>query len=142
MWWNRVVPSSEDASPPMYFGDHPDGAYWSAERPAATDADEPVDHTVIGSEIRFMWDYGVRIPLWDAEGLLPEESEWLREALGLSDPLIEDLTRWGSDMGALDAAPSRRTTDAYKALDARARELVHRLRQEFGSRFSVKYQPW
>ena len=89
-----------------------------------------------------MWDYGVRIPLWDTEGLLPDESEWLREALGLSDSLIDDLTRWGRDMDGLDAAPNRRTTDAYEALDARARDLVQRLQPEFGSRFSVKYKPW
>ena len=127
----------------MHFGDYPDGAYWSAERHAATDdEDEPVDHTVSGSVIRFMWDYGVGVPLWDAEGLLPEESDWLREALGLSDPLIQDLGSWGREMNALDAAPSRRTTDAYEALDARARALVQRLEQEIGSRFSVKYRPW
>jgi hypothetical protein len=116
--------------------------YWSAEGQAATDEDVPADHAVSGPLIRFMWDYGVRIPLWDAEGLLPEESEWLREVLGLSDPLIEDLTRWGCDMEALDAAPSRKTTHAYDELDVRARDLVKRLQQELGSRFSVRYQPW
>ncbi len=139
---NRVVPNSEDARPPMYLGDYPDGAYWSAERHAATGEDEPVDRTVSGSVIRFMWDYGVRIPLWDADGLLPEEPEWLRQALGLSDPLIEDLMGWGSDMESLDATPSRMTPNAYEALDVRARELVQRLHQELGSRFSVRYQPW
>ena len=89
-----------------------------------------------------MWDYGVRVPLWDAEGLLPEDGEWLRGVLGLSDPLIEDLTTWGLDMDALDAAPSRRTTKAYEALDARARELVQRLRREVGPRYSVTYHAW
>jgi hypothetical protein len=97
---------------------------------------------VSGSVIRFMWDYGVRVSLWDAEGLLPEESDWLREALGLSDPLIEDLGSWGREMNALVAAPSRRPTDAYEALDARARALVQRLEQEIGSRFSFEYRPW
>jgi hypothetical protein len=126
----------------MHFGDYPDGAYWSAERHPAGDDDELVDHTVSGSVIRFMWDYGVRVPLWDAEGLLPEESDWLKDALGLSDPLIEDLRGWGREMEALDAAPSRRTTDAYKALDARARALVQRLDQEVGPRFRVKYKSW
>lgn len=126
----------------MYFGDYPNGAYWSAERPATTDEGEPVDRAVSGSDICFMWDYGVRIPLWDTYGLLSEEPEWLREALGLSDPLIEDLARWGRDMEALDASASRRTTDAYEALDARGRVLVQRLQQEFGSRFSIKYLPW
>jgi hypothetical protein len=127
----------------MHLGDYPHGAYWSAERHAGVDdGDEFADHTVSGSVIRFMWDYGVRVPLWDAEGLLPDDGEWLREVLGLSDPLIEDLTRWGLDMDALDAAPSRTPTAAYRALDARARELVQRLRQEVGSRYSVKYHAW
>lgn len=126
----------------MYLGDYPDGAYWSAERRAATHQGEFADHTVSGPVIRFMWDYGVRIPLWDAEGLLPEEGEWLREALRLSDRLIEDLRRWGLDMDAIDATPSGRTTKGYEALDLRARELVQRLRQELGSRYTVEYRPW
>lgn len=141
-WCNQFVPKSDDAPPPRYVGDYPQGWYWSAEWHAGIDEPEPADHTVSGPVIRFMWDYGVRIPLWDAEGLLPEEPEWLRGALGLSDPLIEDLRRWGADMDALDAAPGRRTTEAYDDLDTRARELVQRLQQEFGSRYSVEYRPW
>jgi hypothetical protein len=89
-----------------------------------------------------MWDYGVQVPLWDAEGLLPEDPEWLRRSLGVSDPLIEDLARWGDEMDALDADPRRRTGEAYDALDACARDLVQRLRTELGSRFSISYQPW
>lgn len=126
----------------MYFGDYPSGVYWSAERRATADEYEPIDRTLSGSVIRFMWDFGVRVPLWDALGLVPEEPEWLRETLGLSEPLIEDLTTWGRDMETLDASASRRTTDAYEALDARARLLVQRLQQELGSRFSIKYLPW
>ena len=84
------MPISDDAPPPMHFGDYPTGAYWSAERRADADQGGTADHTVTGSVIRFMWDCGVRIPLWDAEGLLPEEPEWLRDSLGLGDPLVED----------------------------------------------------
>jgi hypothetical protein len=138
----RLVVTCDDAPPPMHFGDYPHGAYWSAERRAQGQEDEPADYSVSGSVLRMMWDYGVRVPLWDAEGLLPEEPDWLRKALGLSDPLIEDLTRWGLDMVELDAVPSRRTTEAYEALDARARELAERLQQELGSRYRVKYHPW
>ena len=137
------MPDDDDAPVPRHFGDYPDGAYWSAEQPAGTDdEDEPADHTVSGSVIRFMWDYGVRVPLWDAEGLLPEDPGWLREALGLSDALIEDLGSWGRDMESLDAAPGRRTVSAYETLDTRARELVRRLQQELGSRHRVSYHPW
>lgn len=142
VWWNRVVPDNDERRAPLHFGDYPDGAYWSAERLPKAAEDEPADHTVSGVEIRFMWDFGVRVPLWDDDGLLPEDPAWLRTALGLSDPLIDDLTRWGTDMDALDAAPSRRTTEAYDALDVRARELAERLRQELGPRLSVTYKPW
>ncbi len=62
--------------------------------------------------------------------------------LGLSDPLIDDLTRWGLEMEELDADPSRRTTAAFEALDARARLLVERLTQELSPRFNVSYHPW
>lgn len=89
-----------------------------------------------------MWDYGVRVPLWDETGLLPEEPAWLRDALGLSAPLIEELARWGEEMDAVDAAPSRRTPEAYEQLDRRARALARRLQDELGARFTVRYRPW
>lgn len=135
--------TSDDALPPMHLGDYPHGAYWSAERRPSAQEEEPVvDYSVSGSVVRVMWDYGVRVPLWDAEGLLSDEPDWLRKALGLSDSLIGDLTRWGLDMEDLDAVPIRRTTEACEALDARARELAVRLQQELGSRYSVRYKPW
>lgn len=136
------MPSSDDAPPPTYFGDYPLGAYWAAERDTPGDEEEPADHAVSGPVIRLMWDYGVRVPLWDAEGLLPEDPEWLREALGLGDPLIEDLRKWGLDMEALDASPSRRTTEAHEALHARARQLVRRLQEDVGSRYRIVHHPW
>jgi hypothetical protein len=105
--------------------------------------DDALDVTVSGDVITFMWDYGVVIPLWtDWDGLLPAEPEWLRTALGLSDSLIHDLSTWGTAMGHLDADPPLRTAQAYRHLDQQARELVVRLRQEVGSRFTVTYKPW
>ena len=124
----------------MHLGDYPHGAYWSADRRALRQEIEPADYSVSGPVLRVMWDYGVRVPLWDAEGLLPDEPDWLRKALGLSDSLIQDLTRWGLDMEELDAVPVRGTTDAYEALDVRARELAERLQQELGPRYSVRYK--
>jgi hypothetical protein len=138
----RVVVTSDDSPPSAHFGDYPHGSYWSAERRPPGQEDEPADYSVTGSSLRIMWDYGVRVPLWDAQGLLPEEPDWLRNALGLSDQLIEDFTRWGLDMEELDAVPRRRTTEAYEALDARARALAKRLQQEVGSRYRVLYHPW
>ncbi len=101
-----------------------------------------VGYTINGDTIRFMWDYGVEVPLWSEDRLLPEEPEWLRTVLGLSDLLVRDLSEWGRAMEALDANPRLRTERAYSELDQRARELVARLQRELGSRFSVKYQPW
>lgn len=130
--------------PPKYFGDYPDGAYWSAERRGPTDESEVdvEDFTIEGRVIRFMWDYGVRVPLWDGGGLLPEEPEWLRSALGLSDALSRDLREWGNDMETLDANPPLRTEQAYRDLDLRARGLVERLQHEVGSRFTIEYKSW
>lgn len=104
---------------------------------------EDDDFTVAGDVIKFMWDYGVVVPLWtDGDGLVPEEPEWLRRALGLSDSLIEELGEWGNAMEHLDANPSLRTDQAYRELDQRAQGLVARLQQELESRFTVTYKPW
>ena len=129
--------------PPEHFGDYPHGAYWSAYPPPGyVEPDEP-DYTVHGETIRFMWDYGVVVPLWiEWDGLVPDEPEWLRRALGLSDSLINDLGEWGDAMEHLDANPPLRTGQAYRDLDERAKALVARLQQEVGSRFTVTYKPW
>ncbi len=56
--------------------------------------------------------------------------------------MIEDLTQWGEAMNHLDAKPQLRAEEAYRDLDREARELVDRLQQEVGSRFTVTYTPW
>lgn len=101
-----------------------------------------LDITVGGEVITFMWDYGVRVPLWGPFGLLPDDPRWLSAVLRLSDSLIEDLTRWGDSMLELDAAPSQRTQEAYERLDVRAQDLVQRLQTEVGSTYTVRYRPW
>ena len=114
----------------------------SAHRPGVADDVAP-ELGVDGDVIRFMWDYGVTVPLWtDHEGLLPDDPEWLRGALGLSDALIEDLRAWGAAMGYLDANPRLRTGRAYRDLDQRARGLVARLEEELAPRLTVEYRPW
>ncbi|MCY7396345.1 MAG: hypothetical protein LH468_09390 [Nocardioides sp.] len=128
--------------PPTYLGVYPHALYWSAERPAGVAEDAALESTVGGDVIRFMWDYGVVVPLWDGNGPVPEEPEWLRSALGLSDVLIDDLRRWGTATQHLDANPPLRTEQAYRDLDQRARRLVARFRQDLGSRFTVTYRPW
>lgn len=131
-----------DQSPPLrYFGD-PYGAHWSVDPPAGFVNDDALDFTVEGDVIKFMWDHGVVIPLWDGNGLVPEEPEWSRKALGLSVALIQDLASWGNAMEFLDAKPPLRTEQAVRDLGQRAKELVQRLQQELAPRFSVKYKPW
>lgn len=137
---------TRDEPPPPYFGDHPDGAYWSAVRPddAVDEEDEPA---VAGDTIQFMWDYGAVVPLWDAEGGMPDDPAWLRAAMGLSDALIEALTAWGTEMNRLDSVrwevePRSSWEREYRAADARARELVGWLRREVGDRYRVVYRPW
>ncbi len=108
----------------------------------ATTDDDAFDFEVEGDVIRFMWDYGVTVPLWTGTGLVPDDPRWLRAALGLSDELIADLTAWGNAMNDLDADVSLRTPEAYADMDRRAQELVERVRRELGSRFGVVYRAW
>lgn len=89
-----------------------------------------------------MWDYGVRVPLWDEEGLLPDDPDWLRRVLGLSDALIEDLTRWGLDMTEMDSGAVQWTAEVRATLNARGRALAHRVQEVAGSRYTVRYHPW
>lgn len=137
-------PEHEPPSPT--FGD-PDGWHWSAHPPEGWVAPAEPDYTVDGDAIRFMWDYGVVVPLWLSGGLVPgglvpDDPKWLRRALGLSSELVRDLTAWGNAMDHLDAHPRLRTDEAYAELDRQARLLVERLQAEVGERFTVTYQPW
>lgn len=102
-------------------------------------------YSIDGDQIRFMWDYGVSVPLWTDEGLLPDEPEWLRESLGLSDTMIDGLTRWGEAMEARDADPhpdSPAWQQAGEELDRKGRELADSLQRELGSKYTVTYTPW
>jgi hypothetical protein len=127
--------SDERDAPPPYFGDYPDGIYWSAvPREGAVDASSEDDFDVRGTYLRIMWDEGAG-PLWGEEGLLPDDPGWLRQALGLSDSLIADLLQWVRDM---DAARERGEPQAL--LSPRALELVDRLQSEVGTRFTVRFR--
>ncbi len=123
--------------PPLHFGDPASGMYWTAERHPDQD-EQPDDYTVTG-DLKFDWDFGVTVPLWDDEGLLPDDPEWLRRALGLSDELIRDMDRWGRDRLRLDLGELPQ--DMPETMDSRALALVERLRQELAGRFTVTYSP-
>lgn len=131
---------SRDDPPPPYFGNYPDGPYWSAV-PIGEERDvEDEDYTVEGSRLQLMWDEGGG-PLWGIEGLLPDHPPWLQRALGLSDGLIADLIAWRDDMNDFNWGSHQDWMADQKVLDQRAETLVERLRIELGSRFEVRYQP-
>ncbi len=99
-------------------------------------------HCITGDALLFMWDYGVVVPLWIDHRLVPEDPPWLRDALGLSDPLIRDLVAWGDAMSELHGDSSQEVDQAtYGELKQRAAVLVDRLQQEVGSRFTVTCTP-
>lgn len=118
--------------PPAHFGDHPHGGHWSTVAHEGT-GDSEDDYSVEGSDLRIMWDEGAG-PLWSEDGLLPDDPEWIKRALGLSDSLVTDLLAWLRDM---DAAQLHHP--AVARLDQRAGQLADRLQAEVGSRFVVRY---
>jgi hypothetical protein len=88
-----------------------------------------------GSELRIMWDMGAG-PLWTSEdGLLPDDPEWLKRALGLSESLVADLLEWLHAMDDADAHRRPPPSDLHE----RAEQLSARLQTEVGSRFEVRY---
>lgn len=133
-----------DDPPPPYFGDYPDGSYWSAV-PSGEERDVEEDYTVEGTDLRLMWDEGGG-PLWGIEGLLPDDPTWLRRALGLSEGLIADLIAWRDDMNDFNWALQGRSRShedwlaEQKIMDQRAGGLVERLQAELENRFEVRYR--
>lgn len=104
-----------------YFGDYPHGRYVSAFSPPGPQFD---DHTYqVKGVLRFrMPEDEVDFPLWDDNGLLPEEDELLASGLGISAALVADLKAWGAEWN--------RGGSDLERLRAEAGALVDRLRQE------------
>ena len=89
--------------------------------------------------IRFSWVHdALPDPLWEAGSVLPENATWLRQALGVSDALIRELTEWAEARDALEATGFA-DAQAVSALDAQADNLVTRLRAEVQPRFTVEH---
>lgn len=81
--------------------------------------------------VRFwMPEDDVDFPLWDDDGLLPEEPELLESGLGISPALVADLQAWGARWN--DTRPTPRTqADAGRGLlRSEADALVARMRSE------------
>lgn len=133
----------ETGRPSPYFGDHPDGAYWSAIRPEGAQAravSDEEEYSYEGADLRIMWDEDAG-PLWGDEGLLREDAQWMRRALGLSDTLISDLLTWKRDMTALHFGrpPVDDWGEQKRHLDDRGQALAERLKAAVGNRFRVWY---
>ena len=98
-----------------------------------------------GDLIRFMWDYGVSVPLWGR--LRPHEPDWRQRALGLSEHVIQACATSGQDMNTADGtAWDRRSKDerehAYRELDAQARDVVEGVRRELARDAKSPTSPW
>lgn len=92
-----------------------------------------------GSALRVMWDETAG-PMWGDEGLLPEEPEWLRTALGLTESVVTALGNWMSDMTAFRFGPRTEDWQArQQQLNERGDELAKRVQEEVGPRYRVRY---
>lgn len=109
--------------------DEPGGWFAFDPRPG-----EPVDERweppPDGSTIRLMGDYGVDLPLWEPGGLMFADADEAVRELGLSRDLARDLEAWGT------AWDGRQDPEVR---DAEAEDLVRRLREELGERFTFRY---
>lgn len=136
---STVIVQDRDDPPPPYFGDYPNGAYWSAV-PPGDEGEGDDDYTVAGTGLRLMWDEGGG-PLWSIDGCLPPDPVWLHRSLGISAPLAADLLVWQEDMNAFHyGPPTQDWRTRHHMLDERADELVERLRSEIGTRYEIRYR--
>jgi redox-sensitive bicupin YhaK (pirin superfamily) len=110
----------DNRPPPVLMGS--EGGAWMAFAPVdgsdLVESDEPP----VG-RIRLMGDFGGAF-LWDEEGCIgggEGDFDYLHRHLGLSRALYDDLARWGEDWDGQANTPEH---------DARARELLERLRAE------------
>ena len=84
-WCNGFVSEQDESRTVGWF------AFGSAGYREVGDDDDAYG-SVSGTRIRLMCDHGVAMPLWDEDGLLPEDTDWIERELGLSRSLIADLT--------------------------------------------------
>lgn len=88
------------------------------------------DEWTVGPRIRVMAEAGGGLPLWDDEGRLPEEPEFLHGYLGLTSELVDDLRSWA------DAIEENSVIDMGAVTDEGER-LRERLQRELGDAFEV-----
>jgi hypothetical protein len=126
------MPSDGDRPMPPDLNEAHDRSSGTAPSVPGGSVEPDNDYSFDGTDIRPMWDEGAG-PLWSTgEGPLPDQPEWLRRVLGLSDDLIVDLLAWMRDMDT--AARFHQVPDSLRANAVR---LVERLRVEAGDRWKV-----
>ena len=103
---------------------------WQASPPPG--ADWPEEEWSVGRDIRLMHDVGGGLPLWDENGRLPEESDFVHGFLGLSVQLVADLNSWS------DAVERGQLQESTVEAGKRLRE---RLAGELGEGFRVTFHP-
>jgi hypothetical protein len=90
--------------------------------------------------IEFYPEDTVTVPLWNQDGLLPDDPEWLQQELCLSQELIRDLAAWARDW---DQPPSRVDSEVAAWIErlperrAEGHRLFGRLRTEVSPRFTL-----
>ena len=103
---------------------------WVADRlPGAPEAED--EERQVGPVIRFMWDHGCVVPLWDTDGPLAEDPDWLAAEVGVSRRLFDDMSAWTADQKDGNLGPEH-TMEAER--------LFARLRAEVPPRFKLVNQ--
>jgi redox-sensitive bicupin YhaK (pirin superfamily) len=106
-----------DGPAPILLG--PNGAYMTAGPSAGVPRDDVEEAPPVG-QIQLMGDYG-GAHLWDEEGGIDGDFDYLNRHLGISRALHDDLVRWGADWDGQANTPEH---------DARGKELLTRLQAE------------
>jgi len=84
-----------------------------------------------GTQIRFMSEDSVDVPLWGEDGLIFVDGEELIREWGVSEALADDVVAWGRASQAGDSPE----------LDAEAERLIRSLNKELKYRFQIVYKP-
>jgi hypothetical protein len=121
-------------------GKNSGGFDWLAFPHDPDDASAAAGKHAGGAVIRMMPEHGSAMSLWDANGELPDEHDWLHDHLGLSYNLLAEIEAWSSDWGQLHSDSG----DVLAALPAelhraRGEALCERIRAEIRPLFTVIY---
>jgi hypothetical protein len=106
-----------------WYGDTPDTGWFAPGRGDPLPESSEEEASLVGARVAFFYDSGGG-PLWDENGELTSDPEWLRRELGLSDAFIADLLAWVSDRVRREPGP------VSAAEEQREERLFERFRKE------------